>query len=90
MALYFNGYSSKGVCRGSNGGPHINNGLYGAKNYIIPHDLANPAGAQPNWAFCHRCFVMFYNGDSFKGVCAAGGGHSALGFNFAIPVHSYS
>ncbi|MBE1584424.1 hypothetical protein ACFPOI_30585 [Nonomuraea angiospora] len=89
LTLYFAGYNPAGVCRGKNGGPHTHNGLYGGKNYILPHDLTNTAGTQPDWRFCTKCNVLFYDGSSFKGACAAGGGHTSQGFNFDIPVYTY-
>lgn len=39
--------------------------------------------SQNDWRFCHKCNVLFFNG--FSGVCDAGGGHEAAGFNFDLP-----
>jgi hypothetical protein len=41
--------------------------------------------AQANWRFCHKCNMMFFDGFPQKGVCPAGGGHEAAGFNFVLP-----
>ena len=41
--------------------------------------------AQADWRFCHKCHVMFFDGFPQKGVCSAGGGHEAAGFNFVLP-----
>jgi hypothetical protein len=40
---------------------------------------------QRDWRFCHKCNVMFFDGFPEKGVCPAGGGHEAAGFNFDVP-----
>jgi hypothetical protein len=40
---------------------------------------------QGHWRFCHKCNAMFFNGFPAKGLCAAGGGHEAQGFNFLLP-----
>jgi hypothetical protein len=45
---------------------------------------------QPNWRFCRRCFVLFWNGDARnqKGNCAGGHfegeGHTAQGWDFYL------
>src|ERR1700680_1542966 len=39
---------------------------------------------QPNWRFCQKCEAMFFDGFPDKGVCQAGGGHLAQGFNFNL------
>lgn len=41
--------------------------------------------AQAQWRFCHKCVSMFFDGRPEKGVCPAGGGHEAAGFNFVLP-----
>lgn len=88
-SLFFEGYNPDGVCRGNNWGPHTHNGLNGGNNYTLPFNLSNTTGTQPNWRFCYKCYMLFFDGSSFKGVCPAGGGHAAAGYNFAIPVYSY-
>ena len=40
---------------------------------------------QADWRFCGKCQSMFYNGYDSKGVCPAGGAHSAIGNNFVLP-----
>lgn len=40
--------------------------------------------AQDQWRFCGKCKSIFFNGFPDKGVCRAGGGHDALGFNFLL------
>ena len=76
--MFFDGYSTKGVCAG--GGGHRAQGF----NFVLPHDVATSLG-QPDWRFCDKCASMFFDGYSTKGVCAAGGGHRAQGFNFVLP-----
>jgi hypothetical protein len=39
---------------------------------------------QQNWRYCQKCHVMFFDGFASKGSCAAGGGHVASGFMFAL------
>lgn len=41
--------------------------------------------AQAAWRFCHKCNAMFFDGFPQKGVCPAGAGHEAAGFNFVLP-----
>jgi hypothetical protein len=51
--------------------------------------LATPASAdlQPNWRFCDRCYMLFYDGYPAKGWCWAGGAHRAQGWNFRLPYY---
>src|ERR1017187_3306779 len=44
---------------------------------------------QPDWRFCNKCEVMFFNGYGNKGRCAAGGAHVAQGYNFVLPHPPY-
>lgn len=89
LTLYFEGYNPDGVCHGNPGGPHTHLGLNGGNNFILPFDLTDTAGTQTDWRFCNKCYILFFNGSPFKGVCAAGGAHFAAGYNFAIPIYSY-
>jgi hypothetical protein len=44
---------------------------------------------QPDWQFCLKCSVLFWNGDPvFKGRCSRGGTHDTfgLGLNFSLPL----
>jgi len=40
--------------------------------------------AQSAWRFCQKCHAMFFDGYPDKGVCRAGGGHAAAGFDFVL------
>lgn len=40
---------------------------------------------QDQWRFCNKCSSMFFDGYPAKGICTAGGGHEAAGYNFALP-----
>jgi hypothetical protein len=40
---------------------------------------------QQSWRYCQKCEALFYAGHPDQGVCAAGGAHSAEGFDFALP-----
>jgi hypothetical protein len=42
-------------------------------------------GMQTEWRYCQNCHVMFFDGYTPKGNCAAGGGHVAQGYMFALP-----
>jgi hypothetical protein len=46
------------------------------------------SGEQNNWRFCGKCSQLFFDGYPEKGRCPAGGGHSAIGFNFRIEYSS--
>jgi hypothetical protein len=39
--------------------------------------MAAPVG-QNNWRFCSKCYCLWWNGNPSKGVCAAGGRHTAF------------
>jgi hypothetical protein len=43
---------------------------------------------QQNWRGCNKCSGLFYDGAAPKGVCPAGGGHFAQGFNFTLPFNT--
>jgi len=36
------------------------------------------------WRFCHKCFVMFFDGNPQKGRCALGDEHEAEGLTFDL------
>lgn len=40
---------------------------------------------QNEWRYCGKCHVLFFDGYPDKGVCAAGGGNEAIGYNFVLP-----
>lgn len=46
--------------------------------------LRRPATTQNEWRFCQKCQSLFFNGNSAKGVCPAGDGHIAAGFDFIL------
>jgi hypothetical protein len=48
------------------------------------HDLPETSWRQANWRFCWNCYSMFYWGFASNGVCKAGGGHLAQGWNFVM------
>jgi hypothetical protein len=47
--------------------------------------MSLPTLDRREWRFCEKCNAMFFNGFPAKGVCAAGGSHSAQGLNFVLP-----
>ena len=42
------------------------------------------AASQRSWRFCRKCHAMLFDGYPNKGVCTAGGGHVAQGYNFDL------
>jgi hypothetical protein len=52
-----------------------------AASFVLPQTFA---AVQDNWRYCEKCHVMFFDGYSNKGSCAAGGGHAAQGFMFVL------
>ncbi|MCC5668905.1 hypothetical protein LC653_34885 [Nostoc sp. CHAB 5784] len=75
----------RGVCAA--GGKHEPSGY----NFVLPHDVPGTLTAQTDWRFCNKCQAMFYQGaqgseyDQRRGVCAAGGEHEPVGYNFVLP-----
>jgi hypothetical protein len=49
----------------------------------LHHDLADVRG-QDAWRYCTKCGSLFFDGYADKGICAAGGGHTAAGYNFRL------
>jgi hypothetical protein len=45
---------------------------------------AAATGDQNAWRFCNKCESMFYDGYPNKGLCPAGGGHAAQGYDFIL------
>lgn len=79
-SLFFDGFSSKGVC--PRGGGHEAAGF----TFYLPHEHAGPDGGQPDWRFCAKCNAMHWTGDTSNlGVCPASGAHHAAGYNFFLP-----
>ena len=52
--------------------------------FVLRHDVSAPSLHQNQWRFCSKCNVMFFDGFPSKGRCAAGDGHQAAGFDFAL------
>lgn len=80
--LFYSGNGQRGVC--SKGGGHDASGY----NFVLLYNVATSLPAfrlyQPQWHYCTKCAVLFYDGYPQKGKCAAGGGHLKSGFKFAI------
>jgi len=51
-------------------------------NFTLRFDAQ--AIGEPDWRFCNKCEVIFFNRDSNAGVCAAGEGHVAQGYHFVL------
>ncbi|WP_133061830.1 hypothetical protein [Streptosporangium minutum] len=78
------------------GGAHsyIHPGGY-PRQFLLPHDIGEPAWTQHQWRFCFKCSAQFYNGYAYKGeygLCPYDYiyGHTAAGYDFAIPVSAYT
>ncbi|MGV9317139.1 hypothetical protein ACWDR0_33925 [Streptomyces sp. NPDC003691] len=61
----------------------------------MPHDIGQPAWTQNQWRYCFKCSVMFYNGYAYRneyGLCPYDyiWGHTAAGYDFAVPVSAYT
>ena len=82
QAMFFDGYQNKGVCA-AGGGHQAGNRIH---EFALPHDVPGTSNAQTDWRFCDKCHAMFYAGPNYPtGVCPAGGGHNAAGYNFVLP-----
>ena len=78
--LFFDGSPQHGTCAA--GGAHETRSN---ANFVLHHDAPeNFPMTQAAWRFCDRCFGLFFDGSSGKGVCPAGGQHQAAGFNFVL------
>ena len=85
-ALFFDGYSTKGVCP-LVGGQHVTFRGANAAVYSFHYDTQKlGSNVQYDWRFCNKCFAMFWDGDPNKGRCAAGGGHVAQGYMFGLSI----
>lgn len=70
--LFFNGYEYKGKCPA--GGVHKKPQTGMGYNYQLNHSIPGNQYSQPQWEFCVKCHVMFFNGYS-GGNCPKGGKH---------------
>jgi hypothetical protein len=57
----------------------------GAKETASDARPAAEDSAQAGWRYCQKCESMFFDGYPTKGVCPAGGAHSAAGYDFVLP-----
>jgi hypothetical protein len=84
--LYYDGDPvQKGVCPGAAtpGTGHAP----GPYNFVLPHDRPADSG-QPDWRFCTKCYLLFFDHQVEISACPAGGTHAAAlngGFNFSLP-----
>lgn len=82
--MFFDGYTPKGLCPHPSGGGHRAQGWM----FNLPYNMTPDSWNQPDWRYCDKCHVMFWDGQGWKGVCPGGGGHRAQGWNFTLP-HNY-
>jgi len=80
-SLFYDGYRNKGRCPINKATAHSPSGG-NSNSYVLTYDSRGPG--QPNWRFCNKCEALFFDGYPQKGVCAAGGGHVAAGYNFTL------
>jgi hypothetical protein len=76
-SLWFNGGQSHGVCPAGGSHTSVGSGDYALFNQGA--DFAEDIALQRNWRFCSDCFVLWFAGKDFPGVCSAGGGHNVSG-----------
>jgi hypothetical protein len=81
-ALFYNGYRNKGRCPASTDHVYDKDSAVNAEDYALIYNSAGPG--QHDWRFCNKCQALFFDGYPQKGVCAAGGGHVAAGYNFTL------
>ncbi|MDN3359972.1 hypothetical protein [Actinomadura sp. DC4] len=89
-------YWGPGALRCPAGGSHgyIHPSGY-PRQFLLPHDIGEPARMQHQWRYCFKCSALFYNGYAYKGqygLCPYDYiyGHTAAGYDFAIPVSAYT
>ncbi|MFE5819939.1 hypothetical protein ACFQ6S_41860 [Streptomyces sp. NPDC056479] len=82
MSVFYNGDSAnRGACPGGGPTKHQPAGY----QFFLPHAEHDRAAGQDSWRYCTKCHVLFFAGyDPDLGVCRAGGGHLAQGFNFRL------
>ncbi|MFI1015898.1 hypothetical protein [Streptomyces sp. NPDC020965] len=92
-SLYWSLSTSK-VCPAGGAHSYIHPGGY-PRQFLLPHDIGQPPWMQNQWRFCFKCSALFYNGYAHKGeygLCPYDyiWGHTAAGYDFAIPVSAYA
>ena len=55
--MFFNGYKQKGRCAA--GGSHVADKI---RDFTLTHSVPGTAFMQPDWRFCNKCHVMFFDG----------------------------
>lgn len=79
-SMFFGGRNAgRGKCAGNAEG-HAN---VGSGNYLVYHDCPNLAGRQHPWRFCSKCSSLVWG--EVDGVCAAGGAHSHVSYDYYLP-----
>jgi hypothetical protein len=68
---------------------------YPPRQFLLSYDIGEPPWTQHQWRYCFKCSALFFNGYAYKGeygLCPYdyAYGHSAAGFDFAIPVSAYT
>jgi hypothetical protein len=78
---------------------HFGHGILAAGTPLALLNMVSPAaaetGTQPEWRFCTKCHLMFYNGyallknqPTYTGHCPAGGAHLPQGWEFFLDYDS--
>jgi uncharacterized paraquat-inducible protein A len=81
LTMFYNGFRNKGRC--PKGGTHFKNA--DDLDFKLIYNSPESPHRQTNWRYCSKCQALFFDGLKKKGVCAAGGVHSAQGFIFTLP-----
>jgi hypothetical protein len=81
-SLFYDGYRNKGRCPINKASAHSPVNAGDSNSFVLTYNSRGPG--QPNWRFCNKCEALFFDGYPQKGVCAAGGGHVAAGYNFTL------
>ncbi|GAA1505369.1 hypothetical protein GCM10009677_42130 [Sphaerisporangium rubeum] len=88
-AVFWAPGSSK-PCAGGGGHDYVS-----TAQFLLPFNIGQPAGMQNQWRFCFKCSALFYNGYAYRGEYGRCPydyiwGHTAAGYDFAIPVSAYT
>jgi hypothetical protein len=93
-ALYWAPTGTAGRCPAGGVHSYLHPGGY-PRQFLLPHDIGEPPWTQHQWRFCFKCSALFYNGYAYRneyGLCPYDyiWGHTAAGYDFAIPVQAYT
>ncbi|HUP62908.1 MAG TPA: hypothetical protein VNA69_21125 [Thermoanaerobaculia bacterium] len=70
---YGTGFPDDGTKRCPAGGQHTSSNSGDYVLHSLSPSATAPAGSQPGWSWCSKCYVLFFNGN--RSVCPTGGAH---------------